>query len=122
MYMMSGYSMWFFFFFFKQKPAYEMRMSDWSSDVCSSDLAGQDLAGRDARSLPCELAPAVAHEMERHLPGRIVQRTGLQPGGQMGQHILGDAGQQQIGKAYCRVNGCRSVSIQGVGVLYKKKS
>src|SRR3546814_4149498 len=29
-----------FFFFFKQKTAYEMRISDWSSDVCSSDLLG----------------------------------------------------------------------------------
>src|SRR3546814_2413965 len=28
----------FFFFFFKQKTAYEMRISEWSSDVCSSDL------------------------------------------------------------------------------------
>src|SRR3546814_4305545 len=27
-----------FFFFFKQKTAYELRISDWSSDVCSSDL------------------------------------------------------------------------------------
>src|SRR3546814_9241295 len=27
-----------FFFFFKQKTAYDMRISDWSSDVCSSDL------------------------------------------------------------------------------------
>src|SRR3546814_6452997 len=32
----------FVFFFFKQKTAYEMRISDWSSDVCSSDLAGDD--------------------------------------------------------------------------------
>src|SRR3546814_7461448 len=32
------------FFFFKQKTAYEMRISDWSSDVCSSDLCG---AGSD---------------------------------------------------------------------------
>src|SRR3546814_4223700 len=31
-----------FIFFFKQKTAYEMRISDWSSDVCSSDLAGYD--------------------------------------------------------------------------------
>src|SRR3546814_17089049 len=30
--------MFFCFFFFKQKTAYEMRISDWSSDVCSSDL------------------------------------------------------------------------------------
>src|SRR3546814_9988046 len=31
----------FFFFFFKQKTAYEMRISDWSSDVCSSDLVNR---------------------------------------------------------------------------------
>src|SRR3546814_15453907 len=31
----------FWFFFFNQKTAYEMRISDWSSDVCSSDLAFQ---------------------------------------------------------------------------------
>src|SRR3546814_6893871 len=30
--------MLYFLFFFKQKTAYEMRISDWSSDVCSSDL------------------------------------------------------------------------------------
>src|SRR3546814_10463035 len=30
-------------FFFKQKTAYEMRISDWSSDVCSSDLIGDVL-------------------------------------------------------------------------------
>src|SRR3546814_8820209 len=37
-----SYAVWsildFFIFFFKQKTAYEMRISDWSSDVCSSDL------------------------------------------------------------------------------------
>src|SRR3546814_5986116 len=33
--------LYFVFFFFKQKTAYEMRISDWSSDVCSSDLHGQ---------------------------------------------------------------------------------
>src|SRR3546814_1763552 len=32
------YTSFFFVFFFKQKTAYEMRISDWSSDVCSSDL------------------------------------------------------------------------------------
>src|SRR3546814_1871687 len=32
----------FLFFFFKQKTAYEMRISDWSSDVCSSDLLRDD--------------------------------------------------------------------------------
>src|SRR3546814_8909197 len=33
----------FYFFFFKQKTAYEMRISDWSSDVCSSDLDAHGL-------------------------------------------------------------------------------
>src|SRR3546814_1794257 len=32
--------LFFVFFFFKQKTAYDMRISDWSSDVCSSDLPG----------------------------------------------------------------------------------
>src|SRR3546814_9453443 len=35
----------FVFFCFKQKTAYDMRISDWSSDVCSSDLLGDDRAG-----------------------------------------------------------------------------
>src|SRR3546814_7711546 len=38
-FMLSRYG-YVFFFFFKQKTAYEMRISDWSSDVCSSDLFG----------------------------------------------------------------------------------
>src|SRR3546814_7740025 len=41
------------FFFFKQKTAYEMRISDWSSDVCSSDLqrhAGHELVGYHAEA------------------------------------------------------------------------
>src|SRR3546814_14221315 len=41
------------FFFFKQKTAYEMRISDWSSDVCSSDLLGTRMGrGRFRRLVP----------------------------------------------------------------------
>src|SRR3546814_4523280 len=40
-----------FFFFFKQKTAYEMRISDWSSDVCSSDLSA-DTASMFGRTGP----------------------------------------------------------------------
>src|SRR3546814_5736238 len=55
------------FFFFKQKTAYEMRISDWSSDVCSSDLVviagagpfGRDLSG-DARYFRCINMAAIA--------------------------------------------------------------
>src|SRR3546814_17022048 len=46
-------------FFFKQKTAYEMRISDWSSDVCSSDLIG------NARSLP-------AFAMREDMTGSVV--------------------------------------------------
>src|SRR3546814_4163160 len=35
--------------FFKQKTAYEMRISDWSSDVCSSDLVARTIAEREAQ-------------------------------------------------------------------------
>src|SRR3546814_7967502 len=41
-----------FFFFFKQKTAYEMRISDWSSDVCSSDLVEELLTRRELGPLP----------------------------------------------------------------------
>src|SRR3546814_5735438 len=46
-----------FFFFFKQKTAYEMRISDWSSDVCSSDLEllGADVAEHQPHGLVCGL-------------------------------------------------------------------
>src|SRR3546814_10043040 len=41
-----------YIFFFKQKTAYEMRISDWSSDVCSSDLFGGDVdAAKDRISI-----------------------------------------------------------------------
>src|SRR3546814_1306423 len=57
-----------FFFFFKQKTAYDMRISDWSSDVCSSDLRrgqrGQQTdkgAPRDHRAGRCNrLSPTAA--------------------------------------------------------------
>src|SRR3546814_7281983 len=55
-----------FIFFFKQKTAYEMRISDWSSDVCSSDLTRHDDADANAVSADF-LAHAVAHRIERVL-------------------------------------------------------
>src|SRR3546814_16585851 len=46
------------FFFFKQKTAYEMRISDWSSDVCSSDLH-YDIALRTKKNAPDLLFPVL---------------------------------------------------------------
>src|SRR3546814_19429896 len=50
---------WFvLFFFFKQKTSYDMRISDWSSDVCSSDLteSSTPVASRSARTTRAGLA------------------------------------------------------------------
>src|SRR3546814_19670387 len=54
-------------FFFKQKTAYEMRISDWSSDVCSSDLRFR-LGGR--RTCGCGDVPPNLFR-ERHAAGAI---------------------------------------------------
>src|SRR3546814_12332227 len=59
-----------FFFFFKQKTAYELRISDWSSDVCSSDLP-QD--GRPVFACPWETAVVYGttdldHQDKLHAP------------------------------------------------------
>src|SRR3546814_7295597 len=54
-------------FFFKQKTAYEMRISDWSSDVCSSDLRP-------------DLAPAVAFGAVAHRAVHLEQRRAARRG------------------------------------------
>src|SRR3546814_329497 len=58
------------FFFFKQKTAYEMRISDWSSDVCSSDLSELDPPDRPfqrtARAGPGRRMVAVRRGFVRH--------------------------------------------------------
>src|SRR3546814_18720183 len=58
-----------FFFFFKQKTAYEMRISDWSSDVCSSDLlmataAPEFYAGAIADALGFDAIVASRHHRD----------------------------------------------------------
>src|SRR3546814_15885003 len=59
------------FFFFKQKTAYDMRISDWSSDVCSSDLANEELflqtlpSGMNETAAPAKTFDNIAlHELQ----------------------------------------------------------
>src|SRR3546814_4212012 len=61
----------FAFFFFKQKTAYEMRISDWSSDVCSSDLLGHPPIELDSKCFVCII---VIHYDQDFLPRRIHKR------------------------------------------------
>src|SRR3546814_12462816 len=63
-----------FFFFFKQKTAYEMRISDWSSDVCSSDLVPVG-SHRPAPPVPRDAGPDRRRDPCPHLPRRNRRRT-----------------------------------------------
>src|SRR3546814_2520770 len=121
--------MWLYFFLFKQKTAYAMRISDWSSDVCSSDLGfGVERAGlleRECRFLRRgEAVAAPEHEQVRRPGeggdrGRPVERIGGgQPFGQLVERarqprIFGPGGDQcgdgQIGRASCRERVCQYV-------------
>src|SRR3546814_17931677 len=65
----------FFFFFFKQKTAYEMRISDWSSDVCSSDLLAVILRLPRVFLGIGRLAQRLRHLRDREIGGGIFQRT-----------------------------------------------
>src|SRR3546814_2858211 len=62
---------WLFFFFFKQKTAYGLRISDWSSDVCSSDLNSRP-------GVPC------ACEKCSNMRSRPMQDMAYSPGGSGG--------------------------------------
>src|SRR3546814_18930804 len=69
-----------FVFFFKQKTAYEMRISDWSSDVCSSDLFGNYLSTWLKSYLviiaaTSSLAPAIASAAQS-LPDQLAAALG----------------------------------------------
>src|SRR3546814_3927054 len=91
------------FFFFKQKTAYEMRISDWSSDVCSSDLSIgggalflNDVVGhrRNRVQMPGQLRivdpdpiPVLDEDQELHVRERV----------------------QKIGRASCRERVCQYV-------------
>src|SRR3546814_16166260 len=75
--------MW-FFFFFKQKTAYEMRISDWSSDVCASDLT--TLVGPDIETALVE-REGVGQAAHGGAPLRMKQALG---GLVMGNAAIGE--------------------------------
>src|SRR3546814_10252081 len=91
-----------FFFFFQQKTSHEMRISDWSSDVCSSDLVDlveqrpgiDDDAGADDRHLA---GPHDPRGQQRQLVGLVAddqRMAGIMP---------------EIGRASCRERVCQYV-------------
>src|SRR3546814_8978049 len=97
---------YFCFFFFKQKTAYELRISDWSSDVCSSDLiVGQALV------LPARLE--IGARFGAHVPPGVIDHELAQS---FLAHLNDRANQvllsqriAQIGRASCRERVCQYV-------------
>src|SRR3546814_8787042 len=94
-------------FFFKQKTAYEMRISDWSSDVCSSDLS------RDIASSVFLLL----HSLSHHVMHGISRFSGLDLGSMSEAIFPADLAflvhrrgmTEEIGRASCRERVCQYV-------------
>src|SRR3546814_8311378 len=105
------------FFFFKQKTAYEMRISDWSSDVCSSDLLAVDILANilqhsvlDPEELARERTVILQEIGQAHdTPDDIIfdhfQATAF-PDQPIGFPVLGRSEERRVGKE-C-VSTCRS--------------
>src|SRR3546814_1766828 len=96
------------FFFFKQKTAYEMRISDWSSDVCSSDLkqivdAQALVPGGKVGVVAAAGAAGVGEDEDAlvivHERGRLREIGGRRP-------VLDG---KEIGRASCRERVCQYV-------------
>src|SRR3546814_15269785 len=110
----------YFFVFFKQKTAYEMRISDWSSDVCSSDLLAVRLlesaipvscvvAGRpfttghiDARSRFQERREGRRRGQGRSTQGAGARRTSVQGAHDPDLRRDQSEARREIGRASCR--------------------
>src|SRR3546814_8319218 len=114
---------------FKQKTAYELRISDWSSDVCSSDLLGQD-AGRDEIApllelglvsggadlhvqrdveLIAQLCCALGRFADAFMPGRNRRQGGRERCREVeaGLSHASVVHTEQIGRASCRERVCQ---------------
>src|SRR3546814_2642041 len=82
------------FFFFTQRPAYGMRISDWSSDVCSSDLGLVGSADYVARTFASRAEPS--DPAQKALPSFLREDQGALQ-------------RKQIGRASCRERVCQYV-------------
>src|SRR3546814_8567583 len=127
-------------YFFKQKTAHEMRISDWSSDVCSSDLtcvsssvgaapgcttttctAGNSTSGLSFTSIRLKLTrPASSSRMNRTIGGTELRMHQAE----MLRKLMGQAsscGCGQIGRASCGEGGGQYVWFAVGAVPLKKK-
>src|SRR3546814_1138709 len=100
------------FFFFKQKTAYEMRISDWSSDVCSSDLftctALAVVIAPDRLGTPVatERATTRRHHVQAEVPVPLLPHAAIAV--HVDQVPCGLAGQLRVGWQYAHVRHVHS--------------
>src|SRR3546814_3466694 len=96
------------FFFFKQKTAYEMRISDWSSDVCSSDLPVIAGAGSNCTD---EAIALTKHAKSVGADGALLITPYYNKPMQEGlyRHYKAVAESVKIGRASCRERECQYV-------------
>src|SRR3546814_6604122 len=92
-------------FLFKQKTAYEMRISDWSSDVCSSDLRGvlprrKRRESGDVPEAETHRRAAGARRFRHRLFGARLSEEGA---------VRQDQDRPEIGRASCRERVCQYV-------------
>src|SRR3546814_3910231 len=99
------------FFFFKQKTAYEMRISDWSSDVCSSDLR---LAGQGGE--PLLESRQLAQDREAVPPQRRAARDkGIETVGTGEQRVRGEQPAERMAEQYLRAVGRLGIARRDFG-------
>src|SRR3546814_3529688 len=92
-------------FFFKQKTAYEMRISDWSSDVCSSDLSLETvLAPMVMSTLVASPGTVAADQVPCGTTKRQLKSPIVMSGDEIATVVL-----DEIGRASCRERVCQYV-------------
>src|SRR3546814_6734149 len=97
----------FLFVFFKQKTAYEMRISDWSSDVCSSDLLM--VANSSVNQGAGFIVASLAEARRRGIAEDRLIHVGMGAAAREPASILKRDRYDQIGRASWRERGCQYV-------------
>src|SRR3546814_6224924 len=107
---MVCYSMVFcVFFFFKQKTAYEMRISDWSSDVCSSDLTSPAAVKEYLRAKLAGFEHEVFAVLFMDTQHRLIEYAEMFRGTIDGASVYPRELVKEIGRASCRERVCQYV-------------
>src|SRR3546814_15754284 len=110
------------YYLFKQKTAYDLRISDWSSDVCSSDLFGDKATGKVSIFFrPSEMIAFRANANTGFRAPALQQQFFSTVTSQLNAGVLQNVGTFAApGRASCRETVCQYVLISVVRVSLKK--